>query len=58
MKHSIWQKYGFAWVTGSLFLLNLTGHWIFGWFAYASEQMAHQQPVEITGYTVQMMRDA
>jgi hypothetical protein len=57
MKHSIWQKYGFAWVTGSLFLLTLTGHWIFGWFAYASEQAAHHQPVEVAGYTIQMMRD-
>ncbi len=54
---SIWTRYGFAWVTGALFILTLTGHWIFGWFAYANEQLAHQQPVEIVGYTVQMMRD-
>jgi hypothetical protein len=28
---SIWTRYGFAWVTGALFMLTLTGHWIFGW---------------------------
>jgi hypothetical protein len=56
-RHSIWSRYGFAWVTGTLFLITLTGHWVFGWFAYASEQAAHQQPVEISAYTVQMMRD-
>jgi uncharacterized protein DUF6766 len=56
-RHSIWSRYGFAWVTGALFLITLTGHWIFGWFAYTSEQMAHQQPIEVSGYTIQMMRD-
>jgi hypothetical protein len=54
---SIWTRYGFAWVTGALFMLTLTGHWIFGWYAYANEQLALQQPVEIGDYTVQMMRD-
>jgi hypothetical protein len=46
-----------AWVTGALFILTLTGHWIFGWFAYANEQFALQQPAEIGDYTIQMMRD-
>jgi hypothetical protein len=55
--HSIWSRYGFAWVTGALFLISLSGHWIFGWFAYVSEQQAHQQPIEVSGYTIQMMRD-
>ncbi len=54
---SIWTRYGFAWVTGALFILTLTGHWIFGWYAYANEQLALQQPAEIGDYTVQMMRD-
>src|SRR5215211_7646636 len=58
MQHaSIWKRYGFAWVTIALFLITLTGHWIFGWFAYVSEQQAHQQPVVTSEYTVQMMRD-
>ena len=56
-RHSIWKRFGFAWVTGALFLITLSGHWLFGWFAYASEQQAHQQPIEIGAYTIQMMRD-
>ena len=35
MRLSIWKRYGFAWITGGLFLFTLVGHWIFGWFAYA-----------------------
>src|SRR5918995_5861211 len=56
-RHSIWKRFGFAWVTGALFVITLSGHWIFGWFAYVNEQQAHQQPIEIGSYTVQMMRD-
>lgn len=56
-RHSIWSRYGFAWVTGALFVITLSGHWIFGWFAYAAEQHAHQQPVSASEYTVLMMRD-
>jgi hypothetical protein len=56
-RKSIFTRYGFAWVTTALFIITLTGHWIFGWFAYVDEQRALQQPVEIGGYTVQMMRD-
>ena len=57
MKHSIWKRYGFAWVTGALFLITLSGHWIFGWFAYVQEQQDHGKTVEVAGYTIQMMRD-
>jgi hypothetical protein len=56
-RHSIWKRYGFAWVTGALFVITLSGHWIFGWFAYVNEQQAHQQPIEVGAYTMQMMRD-
>jgi hypothetical protein len=56
-RRSVWTRYGFAWVTGALFILTLSGHWIFGWFAYVNEQLTHQQPVEIGDYTLQMMRD-
>ena len=56
-KHSIWSRYGFAWVTLPLFLITLSGHWIFGWLAYVREQQDHGQAIEIAGYTIQMMRD-
>jgi hypothetical protein len=49
MKNSIWARYGFAWVTGALFLITLSGHWIFGWFAYVQEQQDHGKTVEVAG---------
>ena len=54
---SIFWRYGFAWVTGALFLITLSGHWIFGWFAYANEQRAHGQPASVSDYTIEMGRD-
>lgn len=54
---SRWHRYGFAWVTLGFFLISLIGHWVFGWFAYVSEQKALNQPLEVTGYLVEMMRD-
>ena len=57
MRLSIWKRYGFAWITGGLFLFTLAGHWIFGWFAYLDEQQAHGQPVEVAQYLVEMGRD-
>jgi hypothetical protein len=43
-------------VTLALFLITLTAHWIFEWLAYAREQEAHGQAIEVAGYTIQMMR--
>jgi hypothetical protein len=56
-RRSVWKRYGFAWVTAALFVITLSGHWLFGWFAYVNEQRALQQPVDLGGYTVEMMRD-
>ena len=56
-KGSIWKQYGYAWVTLGFFLISLAGHWLFGWFAYVSEQQALSQPVEASGYAIEMMRD-
>jgi hypothetical protein len=56
-KHNIWSRYGFLWVTGGFFVITLVGHWLFGWFAYVNEQLAHAQPITVSHYTVQMMRD-
>jgi hypothetical protein len=54
---SLWRAYAYAWITLGLFAFSLAGHWLFGWFAYVDEQAAHGQPVEVSAYTVQMMRD-
>ncbi len=57
MKDSIFKNYGFFWVTGFLFLFSLAGHWIFGWYAYIDEQQALNQPIEVGGYSIEMLRD-
>ena len=57
MKKSFLKNYGFLWVTLGFFAFSVLGHWIFGWLAFAEEQTAHQQPVEISGYVIEMMRD-
>jgi hypothetical protein len=57
MHSSNLKRYGYAWVTLGFFVISLTGHWLFGWFAYLGEQAAHQQPVSVGEFTVQMMRD-
>lgn len=54
---SVMKKYGFAWVTLGFLLVSLVGHWVFGWFAYVDEQQALQQPVETSGYLIEMLRD-
>lgn len=54
---SLWRGYAYAWITLGLFVFSLAGHWLFGWFAYVDEQAAHGQPVVVSSYTVQMLRD-
>ena len=55
--HSIWSRYSYAWVTLGFFIISITGHWLFGWFAFAGEQAAHGQPPEVGAYLTEMLRD-
>jgi lysylphosphatidylglycerol synthetase-like protein (DUF2156 family) len=50
-------RYGYAWVTLAFFLISIVGHWLFGWFSYTSEQIAHNQPIQFSGFLIQMARD-
>jgi hypothetical protein len=54
---SVWTRYSFGFVTLGFFVVTLIGHWVFGWFAYVQEQTAHNLPVEVGGYVVEMLRD-
>jgi hypothetical protein len=56
-KSSILKRYGYLWATLILFLLSIVGHWIFGWLAYIDEQQAHNQPIEVTQYLIEVTRD-
>lgn len=51
------KKRGYLWVTLVLFLLSLSLHWAFGWKAFKQEEKEHNQPVEVSAYITQMMRD-
>jgi len=55
--HSIWRRYGYAWVTLGFFVISIIGHWVFGWFAYASDQEALGAPLVVSDYLTEMMRD-
>jgi hypothetical protein len=54
---SVWKRYSYLWLTLGLFVFSLIGHWLFGWWAYVDEQQALAQPVEVRGYTIEMLRD-
>ena len=38
-------------------MITLSGHWIFGWFAYLQDQLDYGKVVDVGGYTIKMMRD-
>jgi hypothetical protein len=54
---SIWKRYGYAWITLGFFIISIIGHWLFGWFTFVSEQQAHGQPIVVSEYTSEMLRD-
>ena len=54
---TIWEKKSYLWVTLIFFLFSLALHWGFGWEAYKNEQDAHNQPVVVNEYIVEMVRD-
>jgi hypothetical protein len=51
------KAYAYVWITAGFFLISLAGHWLFGWFAFVNEQIAHQQPIKISDYLIEMSRD-
>ena len=54
---TIWSRYGYFWVTLVLFAGSLLGHWVFGWYAFAHEQMQHGQSANAGEFMVVIMRD-
>ncbi|PZQ59958.1 MAG: hypothetical protein DI570_15170 [Phenylobacterium zucineum] len=51
------KRYAYAWLTAGFFLVSIALHWLFGWYAFADEQRALHQPVEVAGYLMEMGRD-
>ena len=54
---TVWQRYSFVWVTLTLFVGSMIGHWLFAWFSYVNHQEAHDQPVRVSEYVVETLRD-
>lgn len=54
---SILKRYGYLWVTLVLFLGSLIGHWTAAWYAYIDDQKAHHQPIEVSEYVTETLRD-
>ena len=51
------RSYAYAWLTLAFLGFSMLGHWLLGWFAYASEQEEHQAPIVVADYIVEMGRD-
>ena len=51
------KRYGFAWVTLALFLGSLVGHWVFAWYAFKEDQIAHDEPILAREYVIETSRD-
>jgi hypothetical protein len=56
-RQSIWVKYGYLWVTLILFGGSVLGHWMFGWEAFVNEQQAHGEPIVVSDFWAEMLRD-
>ena len=53
----MFKSYAYAWITLGFFLVSFALHWMFGWKAFVDDQQALHQPVEVSGYLVEMGRD-
>ena len=54
---SIWKRKAYFFITLILFLISIVAHWIFGWKAFANEELEHQRVPELSDYLVIAMRD-
>jgi hypothetical protein len=52
-----WKKKGYVWITFIFFIFSLALHWFFGWEVFKQEQMEHAQPIIVSDFVKQMLRD-
>lgn len=50
------KRYSLAWVTGSIFLVLLSAHWISGWNEYVRVHREHGAHIQLTTYMLQAAR--
>ena len=51
------NKRGYIWITLVFFIVSISLHWIFAWFAYVQDEKEHNQPPEVTHYFNLTFRD-
>jgi hypothetical protein len=51
------KKRGYLWVTVGFFLVSISAHWVFAWFAYVQEQNTHSSPIQFSDYLNVTLRD-
>lgn len=54
---TVWKKKGYLWITLLFFLFSVTLHWVFGWEVFKQDQFAHGEPVLVSDFIKEMMRD-
>ncbi len=50
------KRYSLAWVTGTIFIVLLTAHWVSGWGEYVRLQHEQHAAVHVSTYIFQMAR--
>ncbi|HEX5111428.1 MAG TPA: DUF6766 family protein [Saprospiraceae bacterium] len=56
MKFNIFKKFGFLWVTITLFIGSTIGLWHYNWKVYVADQKAHNEPIEMSAYFDQVLK--
>jgi hypothetical protein len=51
------SKRGFLWATLIFFVISISLHWIFAWFAYVQDAEEHGQPIQVGNYFNVTFRD-
>jgi hypothetical protein len=51
------SKRGYLWATLIFFIVSISLHWIFAWFAYVQDAEEHGQPIQVRNYFNVTFRD-
>jgi hypothetical protein len=49
-------KHGYLWATVALFVITLTGHFVFNWFDYVQDAKEHGEPIEVGVFLVEAFK--
>jgi len=52
----ILKGYAYAWITLGFFIVSISLHWLFGWYAYLNEAAEHGQSPQVSEYLIEVSR--